>query len=163
MKNVALFGAGRIGRIHAGNQARLPGVSRKYVCLPFGDSAAQLAQQLDALVAGRLAGDALVATMRGRSGTPRREPLVEARVSLRNDVSEDATVIEVFGRDRPGFLHMVARAHHQMGLEVRVAKVNTEGRRAADVFYVTARDGAKVPESRFDDVQAALLRAVEAT
>lgn len=125
--------------------------------------AARLAQQLDALVAGRLAGDALVATMRGRSGTPRREPLVEARVSLRNDVSEDATVIEVFGRDRPGFLHMVARAHHQMGLEVRVAKVNTEGRRAADVFYVTARDGAKVPESRFDDVQAALLRAVEAT
>ena len=51
MKNVAVFGAGRIGRIHAGNLARLPGVSLKYVCDPFGDSAAQLAQQLGAQVA----------------------------------------------------------------------------------------------------------------
>ena len=51
MKNVAGFGAGRIGRIHAGNLARLPGVSLKYVCDPFGDNAAQLAQQLGAQVA----------------------------------------------------------------------------------------------------------------
>ena len=123
----------------------------------------RLARQLDAVVAGRLDGDSVVAMMRGRSGMARREPSVEARVSLHNDVSEDATVIEVFGRDRPGFLHTVARAHHPLGLEIRVAKVNTEGRRAADVFYVTTGDGAKVPAARFDDVQAALLQAVEAT
>ena len=43
MKNVALFGAGRIGRIHGSNIAALPGVKLKYVCDPFGDSAAQLA------------------------------------------------------------------------------------------------------------------------
>lgn len=125
---------------------------------------ARLAQQLDAVVAGRLDGDAVVAMMRGRAGgAARPEPSVEARVALHNDVSQDATVIEVFGRDRPGFLHTVARAHHRLGLEIRVAKVNTEGRRAADVFYVTAGDGAKVASSRFDDVKAALLQAVEAT
>lgn len=50
MKQVAVFGAGRIGRIHAGNLARLPGVQLKYVCDPVGDSAAQLAQQLGAQV-----------------------------------------------------------------------------------------------------------------
>jgi myo-inositol 2-dehydrogenase/D-chiro-inositol 1-dehydrogenase len=50
MKNVALFGAGRIGRIHAGNLARLPGVKLKTICDPVGDSAAQLAQQLGAAV-----------------------------------------------------------------------------------------------------------------
>ncbi len=44
MKNVALFGAGRIGRIHAANLAALPGVQLKYVCDPMADSAAQLAQ-----------------------------------------------------------------------------------------------------------------------
>ncbi len=123
----------------------------------------RLAQQLDAVVAGRLDGDSVVGMMRGRSGLARREPSVEARVSLHNDASEEATVIEVFGRDRPGFLHTVARAHHRLGLEIRLAKVNTEGRRAADVFYVTAGDGTKVPEARFGDVQAALLRAVEET
>ncbi len=50
MKNVALFGAGRIGRIHGSNIAALPGVKLKYVCDPVGDSAAQLAAQLGASV-----------------------------------------------------------------------------------------------------------------
>ena len=49
-KNVAVFGAGRIGRIHAGNVAALPGVSLKFVCDPVADSAAQLAAQLGAAV-----------------------------------------------------------------------------------------------------------------
>ncbi len=48
--NVAVFGAGRIGRIHAGNLAALPGVSLRYVCDPVADSAASLAQQLGAAV-----------------------------------------------------------------------------------------------------------------
>ena len=50
MKNVAVFGAGRIGRIHAANLALLPGVSLKYVCDPVAASAASLAQQLGAQV-----------------------------------------------------------------------------------------------------------------
>lgn len=50
MKNVALFGAGRIGRIHGSNIAALPGVTLKYVCDPVADSAAQLAAQLGATV-----------------------------------------------------------------------------------------------------------------
>ncbi|APW36427.1 inositol 2-dehydrogenase [Rhodoferax koreense] len=45
MKTVALFGAGRIGRIHAGNLAALPGVQLKYVCDPMGTAAADLARQ----------------------------------------------------------------------------------------------------------------------
>lgn len=48
--NVAVFGAGRIGRIHAGNLAALPGVTLKFVCDPVADSAAQLAAQLGAQV-----------------------------------------------------------------------------------------------------------------
>ena len=50
MKNVAVFGAGRIGRIHAANLAALPGVSLKFVCDPVGNAAAELAGQLGAQV-----------------------------------------------------------------------------------------------------------------
>ena len=50
MKNVAVFGAGRIGRIHAANAAALPGVSLKFVCDPLADAAASLAQALGAQV-----------------------------------------------------------------------------------------------------------------
>ena len=45
MKNVAVFGAGRIGRIHASNLASLPGVALKYVCDPVPGAAADLAQK----------------------------------------------------------------------------------------------------------------------
>lgn len=51
MKNVALFGAGRIGRIHASNLAALPGVKLKYVSDPMEGPARELAQQLGAEVA----------------------------------------------------------------------------------------------------------------
>jgi myo-inositol 2-dehydrogenase/D-chiro-inositol 1-dehydrogenase len=50
MKNVAIFGAGRIGRIHAGNLAALPGVRLQAVCDPMGTAAAELAQQHGAKV-----------------------------------------------------------------------------------------------------------------
>jgi myo-inositol 2-dehydrogenase/D-chiro-inositol 1-dehydrogenase len=50
MKNVAVFGAGRIGRIHATNVAALPGVSLKFVCDPVADAASSLAQALGAKV-----------------------------------------------------------------------------------------------------------------
>jgi myo-inositol 2-dehydrogenase / D-chiro-inositol 1-dehydrogenase len=50
MKDIAIFGAGRIGRIHAANLATMPGLRLKYVCDPLGDSAAQLAAQVGASV-----------------------------------------------------------------------------------------------------------------
>ena len=50
MKNVAIFGAGRIGRIHASNLAALPGVKLKYVCDPVAAAAQELAQKLGAEV-----------------------------------------------------------------------------------------------------------------
>lgn len=50
MTDVALFGAGRIGRIHAANLATLPGVRLASVCDPMPDSAAALAQAHGAAV-----------------------------------------------------------------------------------------------------------------
>jgi len=51
MKNVAVFGAGRIGRIHASNLAALGGVKLKYVADAVPAAAADLAQTLGAEVA----------------------------------------------------------------------------------------------------------------
>jgi myo-inositol 2-dehydrogenase/D-chiro-inositol 1-dehydrogenase len=51
MTNVAIFGAGRIGKIHAGNLARHPGVSLKYVVDVFPAPANELANQHGAKVA----------------------------------------------------------------------------------------------------------------
>ncbi len=48
MKNVALLGAGRIGRIHASNLAALPGVKLAAVCDPFAENARAVAQSYGA-------------------------------------------------------------------------------------------------------------------
>ena len=50
MKNVAVLGAGRIGRIHATNLAAQPGVRLKSVCDAMPEAAANLAQTLNAEV-----------------------------------------------------------------------------------------------------------------
>ena len=50
MTDVAIFGAGRIGKIHAGNLARQPGVRLKYVIDPDAASAEALAAQHGATV-----------------------------------------------------------------------------------------------------------------
>ena len=50
MKNVAVLGAGRIGRIHATNLAAQPGVRLKSVCDAMPEAAADLAQTLNAEV-----------------------------------------------------------------------------------------------------------------
>ncbi len=51
MMDVALFGAGRIGKIHAGNLVRQPGVRLKYVIDVNADAARALATQHTAAVA----------------------------------------------------------------------------------------------------------------
>src|SRR5207248_7633355 len=51
MMDVALFGAGRIGKIHAGNVVRQPGANLKYVVDVDASAAAALAEQHSAQVA----------------------------------------------------------------------------------------------------------------
>ena len=50
MTDVAIFGAGRIGKIHAGNLVRQPGVKLKYVVDPDAAAAKALAAQHGATV-----------------------------------------------------------------------------------------------------------------
>lgn len=50
MIEVAIFGAGRIGKIHAGNIVKQPGVRLKFVVDPDAQAAAALASQYDASV-----------------------------------------------------------------------------------------------------------------
>lgn len=98
-------------------------------------------------------------TIEAHAGFRRAEPAVRTEVSIDNDASGRFTVIELFGRDRPGLLHAMALALYQLGLTIATAKVSTEGRRAADVFYVleTQRgERAKVSEARFAEIRAAL-------
>ncbi|HEY8207733.1 MAG TPA: [protein-PII] uridylyltransferase [Myxococcaceae bacterium] len=93
---------------------------------------------------------------RGGALLQRALPPVRADVTLDNRASARFTVVDVLAQDRVGLLYAIARALHQLGVEIALAKVATEAHRAIDSFYVTA-SGQKVEEPA---ARARLLSAV---
>ena len=81
-----------------------------------------------------------------RASWPKRDRVftVEPRVLIDNNASDTFTVIEVNGRDRPGFLHVVTRALTRLNLQIASAHITTYGERAVDVFYVKDLFGLKI-------------------
>jgi [protein-PII] uridylyltransferase len=89
---------------------------------------------------------------------------VPARVVIDNRASNTHTVIEVNGRDRPGFLHDVTAAISEQGVSISSAHVSTYGVRAVDVFYVKDMFGLKITnEQKLAQLRQALLAAISPT
>ena len=125
---------------------------------------ARLSKDLEDVCSGKVDPAALLDARLG-SSSPWRErpsPAVLTEVVLDDRASPRQTVFEVFAKDRPGLLYTLARALHDLGLQIALSKINTEGTRVADVFYVTELDGAKVaPGDRFKSVRDAIVAAIE--
>jgi [protein-PII] uridylyltransferase len=68
------------------------------------------------------------------------------KVTLVDDASNDATVVEVRAHDEPGLLWRIGRALGECGLNVQAARVETLGAEAVDVFYVTDATGGLVTD-----------------
>lgn len=69
---------------------------------------------------------------------------VEPEVMINNALSDDFTVIEVVGLDRPGLLYDVTNALSDLNLDISSAHISTFGEKAVDSFYVTDLIGNKV-------------------
>ncbi|MFZ5670678.1 MAG: [protein-PII] uridylyltransferase [Pseudomonadota bacterium] len=117
--------------------------------------------------------DALEAAGRGEppSFEPRRAELGRAAafsiiptVMLDNEASEDATVVEASGRDRPGLLEALARALSDAGLSIQSAHIDGYGERAVDAFYVQTAGGGKLKDARRQAaLKSALMVVLEAS
>ena len=73
--------------------------------------------------------------------------LAPPKVTLADDASRAATVVEVRAHDAPGLLWRIGRALGDCGLDVRAARVETLGAEAVDVFYVVGADGRPVTDA----------------
>ncbi len=113
---------------------------------PFDDPQrlARLAARVELALSNRL--DIQRELDQQRSSWPRRDQVftVEPRVLIDNNASDTFTVIEVNGRDRPGFLHIVTRALTRLNLQIASAHITTYGEHAVDVFYVKDLFGLKI-------------------
>ncbi len=82
-------------------------------------------------------------------------------VLIDNNASHTHTVIEVNGRDRPGFLYNVTQALFDLKLTISSAHVATFGERAVDTFYVRDLFGHKIThEGRLKAIEERLLDSV---
>jgi [protein-PII] uridylyltransferase len=101
---------------------------------------------------------ALIAQRRPRSGMPKRvTPGVITEIRIHDD-STRATIVEVSTRDRVGVLHAITEALADLGLDISLAKVATEGEKVADVFYVT-RGGRRITDGADREALVARLHA----
>jgi [protein-PII] uridylyltransferase len=85
--------------------------------------------------------------------------LVSTQVTVDNNASDVATVVEVRAEDVVGQLHRITRALVACHLDVISAKVSTFGSAVVDAFYVRGPDGRKLVEP---ERIAAVERAIHA-
>ena len=117
---------------------------------------AKLAADLRELLTGDRPDPDVVASLitrrRPKSTLPKRvTPGVITEIKLHDD-STQATIVEVATRDRVGVLYAITQTLADLGLDISLAKVTTEGEKVADVFYVT-RSGKRIT----DDVERAVI------
>ena len=126
----------------------------------------RLARDLEDVCSGRVAPADLLRVRTGSASQwrERPSPAVPTEILFDNRASPRHTIVEVYAKDRPGLLYVLADALHNLSLSIALSKINTEGARVADVFYVRELDGAKVaPGPRHDEIREALVRAVAGT
>ena len=113
-------------------------------------SQVRLADDLAAVMTGKLSIEKRLEerarTYRGerRITTPN---LVSTQVTVDNNASASATVVEVRAEDVVGQLHRITQALVDCQLDVTWAKVSTFGSAVVDAFYVRGPQGAKVTDS----------------
>jgi len=114
----------------------------------FGDppDATLVAADLRRMLQGRLDVEDRL-DRRAHAVRPRAAHVPAPKVSLVDDASETATVVEVRAHDAPGLLWRVGRALGECGLDVRAARVETLGAEVVDVFYVTDGDGKPLADT----------------
>jgi len=127
-------------------------------------AAARLADDLAKIMAGTLSVETQLAE---RARTYRRDrrvtrpQLVSTQVTVDNNASATATVVEVRAEDVVGQLHRITQALVDCELDVNSAKVSTFGSAVVDAFYVRDADGRKLTDAdRIDTLTATIEHRV---
>jgi len=112
-------------------------------------ASAKLSNDLAAVMDGTLAVDEQLAVRAHtyRNAQPAHvAQLVSTQVTVDNNASDAATVVEVRAEDVVGQLHRITRALVACHLDVTSAKVSTFGSAVVDAFYVRGPDGRKLTD-----------------
>ena len=83
---------------------------------------------------------------------------VSPTISVDNSGSSLATIIDIRAQDRVGLLYAISDTFYNLNLDIRIAKITTEGFTAMDSFYVTEENGYKITNAqRLDEIRKSLM------
>jgi [protein-PII] uridylyltransferase len=119
----------------------------------------ELLHVLDEVVSGRVD---VTARLRSREeGILRpRLPGFAPVIHSDNESSRRYTIVEVVAENALGLLYRISRAISESGCDVELVLINTEGRRAIDVFHLS-RSGAKLTPGEQQALIANMQRVLE--
>jgi [protein-PII] uridylyltransferase len=116
----------------------------------------RLQQTLEDIALGQLDAERLLSGS-GRASQPRhKKRTVEPRVHFDPNACDTATLVEIIAEDRPGLLYDLSAAFSAAGCNIDVVLIDTEGRKAIDVFYVCT-NGGKLTHSIQNELERTLL------
>jgi [protein-PII] uridylyltransferase len=82
--------------------------------------------------------------------------MIPTQVRFDDASSSHSTLLELITYDRPGLLYQVSSVLAELGCNIEIALIDTEGEKVIDVFYLTSQGSKLLPELQ-GAVQRALL------
>ena len=127
----------------------------------------QVTAYVEQALAGRLAIEARLAERISTyevepDFTPR--PVVTPKITVDNESSSTATIIELAAQARMGLLSRVTSAMSQLGLDILSAKVQDLGGDVVHAYYVRDHEGQKVTDAHhMQEINLALQHAIDSS
>jgi [protein-PII] uridylyltransferase len=106
--------------------------------------ARRIAESIEKLLKGEIRLSNLMAKRHTRRSSRIGAFTVAPEVLIDNTLSNQFTVVEVSGLDRPGLLYELTNTLSDLNLDITSAHITTFGEKAVDVFYVTDLTNKKV-------------------
>jgi [protein-PII] uridylyltransferase len=126
--------------------------------------AGRITETIEKVLKGEVRLSDLVAKPRIRRSSPIGAFTVAPEVLIDNTLSNEFTVLQVSGLDRPGLLYELTNTLSDLNLDIASAHVATFGEKAVDVFYVTDLTNKKIESTwRRKPIEERLLAVLAAT